>query len=191
MKVNIRRLCSIADVSPKCFYQYAKGPSKKEYSDQEIMEKIRKLQEDYGHSLGYRKLAYRLKIDYGIELSDKTVLRLAGEAEALSAVRRRHFSDEYYHIRKQMKENEPEDLIKRDFFALAPFIRLVCDITYLTGSDETWYLSVIEDLFNGEILAWKIGEHCTASLCMETVAMMKETVVNVSGSILHSDGQCC
>lgn len=121
-------------------------------------------------------------------MSRKTVLRLAREAEALSAVRRRHFSEEYYLTRRQMKENAPPDLIKRDFFSLKPFIRFVCDITYLTGSDETWYLSVIEDLFAGEIVSWKIGEHCTASLCVETVIKMKETVGNVYGTILHSDG---
>ena len=175
-------------MSPKCFYSHAKGPSRKEYTDQEVIEKIKKLQDAYGHSLGYRKLADRLNDDYDIKLSRKTVLRLAEEADALSAVRRRHFSEEYYLTRKQMKENAPPDLIRRDFFALAPFIRFVCDITYLTGSDETWYLSVIEDLFDGEIVAWKIGEHCTASLCVETVIMMKETVGNVSGVILHSDG---
>ena len=49
-------------------------------------------------------------------------------------------------------------------------------------------MSVIEDLFNGEIVAWKIGEHCTASLCMGTVIMMKENIGDVTGIILHSDG---
>ncbi len=175
-------------MSPKCLYTHAKGPSKKEYTNQEIIEKIKTLQEAYGRSLGYRKLADRLETDYGIKLSRKTVLRLAGEADSLSAVRRKHFSEEYYLTRRQMKENAPPDLIKRDFFALAPFIRFVCDITYLTGCDETWYLSVIEDLFDGEIVAWKIGEHCTASLCVETVVMMKETVGDITGVILHSDG---
>lgn len=175
-------------MSPKCLYTHAKGSSRKEYTDQEIIEKIKTLQEAYGRSLGYRKLADRLETDYGIKLSRKTVLRLAREANSLSAVRRKHFSEEYYLTRRQMKENAPPDLIKRDFFALAPFIRFVCDITYLTGCDETWYLSVIEDLFDGEIVAWKIGEHCTASLCVETVVMMKETVGDVTGVILHSDG---
>ena len=175
-------------MSPKCLYAHAKGPTKKEYTDQELKEKIKTLQDAFGHSLGYRKLSDRLEDDYEIKLSRKTVLRLAREAKALSSVRRRHFSEEYYLTRKQMKENAPPDLIKRDFFALKSFIRFVCDITYLTGSDETWYLSVIEDLFVGEIVAWKIGEHCTASLCVETVIMMKEVVGNVSETILHSDG---
>ena len=74
------------------------------------------------------------------------------EANALSAVRRKHFCEEYYLARRQMKEDAPPDLIGRHFFALEPYRRLVCDMTYLTGSDTTWYLSVIEDLFNGENL---------------------------------------
>lgn len=133
-------------------------------------------------------MAERLEDDYGIVLGEKKVLRLMEEAKTLSAVRRKHFSEEYYLTRRQMKENAPPDLIGRNFFALAPFRRLVCDITYLTGSDETWYLNVIEDLFNGEILAWKIGEHCNTALCVETVEMLKQKVGKLDGCILHSDG---
>lgn len=61
-------------------------------------------------------------------------------------------------------------------------------MTYLTGSDTTWYLSVIEDLFNGEILAWKVGEHCNTQLVVDTVEMLRKNVGNLYGSILHSDG---
>jgi len=149
---------------------------------------IRGLQEVYGNSLGYRKMADRIEDGYGIVLGKKKVLRLMEEAKALSAVRRKHFSEEYYLTRRQMKENAPPDLIGRDFFALESYRRLVCDITYLTGSDETWYLSVVEDLFNGEILAWKIGEHCNARLCVETVEMLEMAVGSLEGCILHSDG---
>lgn len=166
---NVRRLCSIAGVSPKCYYAYAKGPSDKVISDERLIVIIKDLQELYGNSLGYRKMADRIKDDYGVTLGRKKVLRLMGEAKALSSVRRKHFSEEYYITRRQMKDNAPPDLIGRQFFSLEPYRRLVCDITYLTGSDTTWYLSVIEDLFNGEILAWRIGEHCNTQLVVETV----------------------
>ena len=185
---NTRRLCSIAGVSPKCYYAHAKGPSGKEMSDERLIAIIRALQETYGNSLGYRKMADRIKDDYGIVLGRKKVLRLMEEANALSAVRRKHFSEEYYLARRQMKENAPPDLIGRHFFALEPYRRLVCDMTYLTGSDTTWYLSVIEDLFNGEILAWKVGEHCNTQLVVDTVEMLRKNVGNLYGCILHSDG---
>lgn len=130
-----------------------------------------------------------MELDYGVKLSRRKVLRLMREAKQLSSVRRRLHSEEFYVKRREMKNNAPPDLIGRKFFSLKPFTRFVCDITYLTGCDETWYLSVIEDLFNGEIVGWKIGEHCTAELCIETVLMMSQLVGDKTrGSILHSDG---
>ena len=130
----------------------------------------------------------RLYDDYGIVAGRQKVLRLMKTAKVLSTVRRKHFTEEYYVRRREMKDNAPSDLIRRDFFALEPFKRFVCDITYLIGCDETWYVSIIEDLFSGEIVGWKIGEHCTAALCMETVMMMKQTIGKTKDVILHSDG---
>lgn len=63
-----------------------------------------------------------------------------------------------------------------------------CDIIYLTESDATWYISVIENLFGGEILAWKIGEQCNTQLVVETVGMLMCSVAELTGCILHSDG---
>ena len=62
----------------------------------------------------------RLKTDYDINIGKKKVLDLMNKAEALSAVRRRHYSEEYYLTRRQMKDNIPPDLIGRNFFALEP-----------------------------------------------------------------------
>lgn len=91
---NTRRLCSKAGVSPKCYYAHAKGASGKEMSDERLIAIIRALQETYGNSLDYRKMADRIKDDYGIVLGRKKVLRLMEEANALSAVRRKHFCEE-------------------------------------------------------------------------------------------------
>jgi len=154
-----------------------------------LIEVINKLQQENEGSLGYRKMQDRMELDYGVKLSRRKVLRLMREAKQLSTTRRKLHSEEYYVKRREMKGNVPPDLIRRNFFSLKPFSRFVCDITYLTGCDETWYLSVIEDLFNGEIVGWKIGKHCTAELCIETVLMMSHLVGDaVRGSILHSDG---
>ena len=176
-------------MSPKCYYMHAKGPSDKEISDRAVISLIKALQKEFGDSLGYRKMQDRLETDYGLKMSRRKVLSLMQESKQLSSVRRRHYSEEYYLRRREMKGNAPPDLIGRNFFSPEPFRRFVCDITYLTGCDETWYLSLIEDLFNGEIVGWKIGEHCTAQLCIETVMMMAQLVgEKTKGAILHSDG---
>lgn len=175
-------------MSPKCFYEHRRGPSGKEISDESLTVVIKQVQQKYGNSVGYRKMQDRLYDDYGIVAGRQKVLRLMKTAKVLSTVRRKHFTEEYYVRRREMKDNAPSDLIGRDFFALEPFKRFVCDITYLIGCDETWYVSIIEDLFSGEIVGWKIGEHCTAALCMETVMMMKQTIGKTKDVILHSDG---
>jgi hypothetical protein len=76
-------------------------------SDEQAISFIRELQESYGNSLGYRKMADRLKDDYGVELGRKKVLSLMEKAETLSCVRRKHFSEEYYLNRRQMKDTAP------------------------------------------------------------------------------------
>ena len=131
----------------------------------------------------------RLEVDHGMRLSRRKVLGLMRESGQLSCVRRRQHPEEYYIRRRKMKGDMPPDLIGRRFSAISPLTRFVCDITYLTGCDETWYLSVVENLFNGEIVAWMIGEHCSVELCVETVLMMVKNVGDAAkGSILHSDG---
>ena len=66
-------------------------------------------------------MADRIKDDYGVTLGRKKVLRLMGEAKALSSVRRKHFSEEYYITRRQMmlkttefNQNRPLILTKRN-----------------------------------------------------------------------------
>lgn len=186
----MRRLCAIAEVSPKCYYSHAKGPSARELSDAEVVAAIAGLQREHGGSLGYRKMQGRLEVDHGIVLSRRKVLSLMQRADLLSSVRRRLHSEEFYVRRREMKGDAPPDLIGRDFTSIEPFSRFVCDITYLTGCDGTWYLSVIEDLFDGEAVGWRIGEHCTSQLCIDTVLDMVGLVGEdaVRGAVLHSDG---
>ena len=65
-------------------------------------------------------------------------------------------------------------------------MKYVCDITYLQGIGITKYLATVEDLNNGEIVAWKIGFHPDKQLCMDCIEMLSLTR-DVDGAIIHSD----
>ena len=95
-------------MSTKCYYAFIKGPTEKEISDESLKVIIKNLQNSYDNSLGYRKITDRLKTDYDINIGKKKVLDLMNKADALSAVRR-HYSEEYYLTRRQMKDNTPPD----------------------------------------------------------------------------------
>lgn len=51
---------------------------------------------------------------------------------------------------RKNREEVPENLLKRNFFALESNKKYVSDLTYLYGRDCVKYLSLIEDLFNGD-----------------------------------------
>jgi putative transposase len=48
------------------------------------------------------------------------------------------------------------NLLKRDFTASQPNQKWVTDITYIQYGPDTFYLSTIMDLFNNEIVAYKL-----------------------------------
>lgn len=79
--------------------------------------------------------------------------------------------------------------MQRRFFALEPKIKFVCDRTYLMGCDETWYLNMIEVLFNGEVVAWMIGVHCNTAICVDTVERLRKEIGITVGVIIHTDAR--
>ena len=109
---------------------------------------------------------------FAIEISGKKILRLMKENALLSTVRRKRFTPEEYNRMKKNKEEVPENLLKRNFFALENNKKYVSDITYLYGKECVKYLSLIEDLFNEEIVAWIISDHPNEELCENTLNLL-------------------
>jgi transposase InsO family protein len=144
------------------------------------------IQEKYNYSFGYRKMAGWLRTHGNVNAGHNRILRLMRENNLLSCVRRRRFTEEQYAARKLIQQNIPENLLGRDFSSSKPGMKYVCDITYLQGIGITKYLATVEDLNNGEIVAWKIGFHPDKQLCMDCIEMLSRTR-DVDGAIIHSD----
>ena len=123
---------------------------------------------------------------FAIEISGKKILRLMKENALLSTVRRKRFTPEEYNRMKKNKEEVPENLLKRNFFALESNKKYVSDITYLYGKECVKYLSLIEDLFNEEIVAWRISDHPDEELCENTLDLLAAER-NLKGAIFHTD----
>ena len=123
---------------------------------------------------------------FAIEISGKKILRLMKENALLSTVRRKRFTPEEYNRMRKNREEVPENLLKRNFFALESNKKYVSDLTYLYGRECVKYLSLIEDLFNGEIVAWKISDHPDEELCENTLDLLA-VERNLKGAIFHTD----
>ena len=153
-----------------------------------LLEEIARMQEEHGRCLGYRKMAMELSKKLGIAVNEKRVERIMRENGLLSNVRRKKYSEEVYAARRDLRSLWIPDLIGRRFFSFYPRTRFVEDITYLPALEGNLYLNTIEDMFNGEIVAWKISDHPDTKLCLDTVDMLASELGDaISGIILHSD----
>ncbi|WP_339185468.1 IS3 family transposase [Paenibacillus sp. FSL H8-0317] len=68
----------------------------------------------------------------------------------------------------------------------APQQKMVTDITYISDGNTFVYLSVIQDLFNNEIVAWQLSKRNDVQLVLDTVEQWTQKR-DVSEAVLHSD----
>ncbi|WP_140159131.1 DDE-type integrase/transposase/recombinase, partial [Bacillus thuringiensis] len=70
--------------------------------------------------------------------------------------------------------------------ATHPNEALVTDITYLRFQEGFRYLSVVQDIYNNEVVSWKISKRNDNELVLDTIEMLAQKR-DVRGTILHSD----
>jgi len=67
----------------------------------------------------------------------------------------------------------------------------VSDITYFDIGSDTYYLTLIMDLYNREIVGWSVSDNLRTETTTLPALLMLITLrgkVNLKGSIIHSDG---
>ena len=121
-------------------------------------------------------MARILSLEAGKPVSRNRIKRIMKEEDLQSRQRRRRFSEEVYIRRREMRDNAPRDLLNRNFHSCEPMRILVEDITYLPTISGFRYLNSIVDLYNGEIVAYRISEHVNAELCIGTVDDLHDTL---------------
>ena len=62
-----------------------------------------------------------------------------------------------------------ENLLNRDFHAEAPNSKWVTDISYIKTKQGVLYLSVIRDLYDNSIVAYKTATQQTVNLVLDTI----------------------
>ena len=148
-KYSINEMCRFFKVSRSGYYDYVKRMDIPAW-DLPLAEKIRECQ-DHSHSTyGYRRVHIWLERQ-GIHKNPKTVLRVMQKYNLLSVVRRKKYRNygEYLH--------RYPNLLNRDFHAERPNQKWVTDISYIKTGQGVLYLSVIRDLYDNSIVAYKTG----------------------------------
>ncbi|MBR5618289.1 MAG: IS3 family transposase [Clostridia bacterium] len=178
-KYTISEMCRFFDVSRSGYYDYVKRMEQPD-RDLPLAEQIRACQSEVKQTYGYRRIQIWLD-QQGIHRNPKTVLRVMQKFNLLSVVRRKkyqHYGDCLHRY---------PNLLNRDFHADRPNQKWVTDISYIKTGQGFLYLSVIRDLYDNSIVAYKTGTEQNIHLVLSTIreARRKE---NVTAELqLHSD----
>ncbi len=178
-KYSISEMCRFFGVSRSGYYGYVSRMDIPAW-DLPLAEKIRECQEQCGRTYGYRRVHIWLERN-GIYRNPKTVLRVMQKYGLLSAVRRKKYRNygEYLH--------KYPNLLNRDFKAERPNQKWVTDISYIHTKQGTLYLSVIRDLFDNSIVAYKTGTEQNVNLVLSTIKEAKKKEKVTAELQLHSD----
>ena len=148
--------------------------------DLPLAEKIKECQEKCGKTYGYRRVHIWLERQ-GIHHNPKTILRIMQKYNLLSAVRRKKYRN--YGERPHKYPN----LLNRDFNTERPNQKWVTDISDSKTKQGTLYLSVIRDLFDNSIVAYKTGTEQNINLVLSTIRDAKKKEKVTAEVQLHSD----
>ena len=99
----------------------------------------------------------------------------------LSVVRRKKYRNYGEHLHRY------PNLLNRDFKAEKPNQKWVTDISYIKTGQGTLYLSVIRDLFDNSIVAYKTGTEQNINLVLSTIREAKKKEKVTAELQLHSD----
>ena len=175
-------MCKFFGVSRSGYYDFVKRLEKPE-PDAELAGMIEHCQRKTDKTYGYRRVWKWLK-DRDITRNPKTVLRIMKKYGLLSEIRRQR---KWVNLGQQM--HKYKNLLKRQFRADKPNTKWVTDSSYIHTREGVLYLSMIRDLYDNSIVAYKTASRQTVNLVLDTIRLaMKKEKKRVAAELqLHSD----
>ena len=175
-------MCEFFEVSRSGYYDFVKRIGQPEH-DAEIARQIQECQKQTDKTYGYRRVWKWLK-DRKIIRNPKTILRIMKKYGLLSEIRRKR---KWVNLGQQV--HRYANLLNRHFSADKPNSKWVTDISYIQTKEGVLYLSMIRDLFDNSIVAYKTASQQTVNLVLDTIrlAMKREKKKIAEELQLHSD----
>lgn len=178
-KYSINSMCNFFGVSRSGYYAFVKRMNIPD-RDIPLAEKIKECQEESHRTYGYRRVHIWLERQ-GIYRNPKTILRVMQKYNLLSVVRRKKFHDCSQYLHRY------PNILNREFTAERPNQKWVTDISYIKTARGFLYLSIIRDLYDNSIVAYKMDKEQSVKLVLDTIKAAKKKEKITAELQLHSD----
>ena len=162
-KYPIQIMCKFFGVSRSGYYGYVRRRGLLPRNT-ELAGFIAECQKSCGKTYGYRRVQIWLERKKSLHLNPKTILHIMNKYGLLSEIRR---LKKYRQMGQQL--HKYENILNRNFVADRPNAKWVTDISYIHTTQGVLYLSMIRDLFDNSIVAYKTGTEQTVNLVLNTI----------------------
>ena len=178
----VSAMCQFFHVSRSGYYNFVRRIGRSE-PDAGLGELLKEQQFHVRQTYGYRRMWLWLE-SQGIHRNPKTVLRIMKKYNTLAEIRRPR---KWVNMGQQI--HKYENLLDRNFHSDRPNSKWVTDISYIHTGQGVLYLSMIRDLYDNSIVAYKTATNQTVNLVLDTIRLaMRKEKKRVAGELhLHSD----
>ena len=174
---SVSSLCKYFNVSKSGYYEHLRLDNNR---DIEILEQIKEVQRKCRQTYGYRRVQIALKRQEHC-YNHKKVLRVMRRYNLLSKVRRKSM-----YIRNKDITHRYANLYNQNFSTTRVNEKWVTDVSYIITKEGRLFLSVIRDIHDGLVIAYKYSTIQDMKLVSDTIKLaLSNTKVNKT--ILHSD----
>jgi transposase InsO family protein len=178
-------LCRVLKVSRSAYYAWQAARTDRrarQRAEGQLVDRIRVLHAGSRGAYGAPRIHAALR-RAGQVVNAKKVERLMREHRIVGITRRRRGG-----LTRQAKRAVfAADLIRRDFAAPRPGVRLVGDITELVTAEGKVYLATCIDLATREVIGWAMADHHRAELPVAALRMAAGRGGLEAGCIMHTD----
>jgi putative transposase len=176
----VTRLLNVAGLASSTFY-YQRGALTVEDKYADLKKTIREIYDRHKGRYGYRRIRSVL-VGMGTQINHKTVQRLMEQLGIKSLVRPK----KYRSYKGELSKAAPNE-IDRDFSAEQPNEKWVTDVTEFAVAGKKVFLSPVMDLFNREIVAFKMDTRPSYKLVHSMLNSALRKLKPEDRPIVHSD----
>ncbi|MCD5323999.1 MULTISPECIES: IS3 family transposase [Pontibacillus] len=177
---SVKLLVQVAGLKRNTYYYQALKMNQQD-PDGDLKESISSIYHEHAGRYGYRRIHMEL-LNRGYKLNHKKVARILKELGLKSRVRRQ----KYVSYKGQVGKIA-DNTLNRDFTAQAPNQKWVTDITEFKLFGKKLYLSPVQDLFNGEIIAYNLDFRPTYKLVETMLEDAFDRLTDDDELLMHSD----
>lgn len=182
-KYQVSYLCYLLKVSKSGYYKWLKNGMNKFNKWNNVLARIikntfYKFKEIYG----YQMITLWINKIYNLQLKSHIVYRYMRFLKLKAKVRKKNFR---YKLSSGILRYD--NILNRNFQTTGLNQKLGTDVTYLTTQNKTYYLSIVKDFHNNEILDYKLSSNLNLEFVFKNIVQAWVNAGQPKTWILQSD----